>query len=178
MNNNPLMTTVILFTMVIISSISYASNNIVLDTTKKENQQSMQPLESINKVKGDSFLKENSQKLGVITLPSGLQYKILRVGNGPKPGLNDSVTVHYSGNLINGTVFDSSYERREPATFPLMGVIAGWTEALQLMTVGSQWELYIPANLAYGTRGAPPTIGPNEVLIFKIELISINKLSP
>lgn len=128
-----------------------------------------------NKAKGEAFLAANKTKPGVVTLPNGLQYKVIVAGQGPKPGLNDSVTVNYAGTLINGTEFDSSYKRGKPASFPLTGVIAGWTEALQLMNVGSTWELYIPANLAYGSRGAPPSIGPNETLIFKVELISTTK---
>jgi FKBP-type peptidyl-prolyl cis-trans isomerase FklB len=126
---------------------------------------------------GDAFLTANKNKPGVVTLPDGLQYKIITEGNGPKPSATDSVTVHYAGTLINGTEFDSSYKRGEPATFPLNAVIPGWTEALQLMKVGSTWELYIPAKLAYGEQGAPPSIGPNETLIFKVNLISINKNS-
>lgn len=127
-----------------------------------------------NEATGEAFLKANQQKEGVVTLPSGLQYKILVKGNGKKPTATDSVTVDYAGRLIDGTEFDSSYKRGEPATFPLNGVIAGWTEALQLMPVGSTWELYIPPSLAYGEAGAPPVIGPNETLIFKVNLISIN----
>jgi len=124
---------------------------------------------------GENFLAENQKKAGVVTLPDGLQYKVLVAGNGPKPGLNDTVTVHYAGTLTNGKEFDSSYKRGEPASFPVSGVIAGWTEALQLMPVGSTWELYIPASLAYGAAGAPPVIGPNETLIFKVQLLSIGK---
>ena len=108
-------------------------------------------------------------------MPSGLQYKILTAGQGVQPTINDSVTVNYAGTLTDGTEFDSSYKRGEPITFPVNGVIKGWTEALQLMKAGSTWELYIPATLAYGTRGAAPVIGPNETLIFKVELISVNK---
>jgi FKBP-type peptidyl-prolyl cis-trans isomerase FklB len=123
---------------------------------------------------GAAFLKANSAKADVITLPSGLQYKILVEGNGPKPKATDKVTTHYHGTLINGTVFDSSVERGQPATFPVNGVIAGWIEALQLMPTGSKWQLYVPSNLAYGTRGASELIGPNTTLIFDVELISIN----
>ena len=124
---------------------------------------------------GDAFLSTNKTKSGVVTLPDGLQYKVLKQGNGVKPTLQDVVTVHYAGKLTDGTEFDSSYSRGEPATFPVSGVIAGWTEALQLMKVGSVWELYIPASLAYGDNGAPPVIGPNQVLIFKVELLGIKK---
>lgn len=124
---------------------------------------------------GDAFLATNKKKPGVVTLPDGLQYKILIEGKGPKPKETDTVTVHYAGTLIDGKEFDSSYKRGEPTSFPVNGVIPGWTEALQLMKVGSTWELYIPAALAYGNQGAPPSIGPNETLIFKVNLISINK---
>ena len=109
-----------------------------------------------------------------MTLADGLQYKIVKVGNGAKPSLNDQVTVNYEGSLVDGTVFDSSYKRGQPTSFPVNAVIPGWTEALQLMPVGSTWELYIPANLAYGANGVPGTIGPNETLIFKVELLGIN----
>jgi FKBP-type peptidyl-prolyl cis-trans isomerase FklB len=129
---------------------------------------------SKNIEEGQNFLKENASKEGVKTLPSGLQYKILKEGNGPKPKATDKVTTHYHGTLINGTVFDSSVERGQPATFPVNGVIAGWIEALQLMPTGSKWQLYVPSNLAYGTRGASELIGPNTTLIFDVELISIN----
>ena len=125
--------------------------------------------------KGAAFLETNKAKEGVVTLPDGLQYKVIKAGTGPKPTISDTVTVHYEGKTVDGTEFDSSYKRGEPATFPVSGVIQGWTEALQLMPAGSTWELYIPASLAYGTRGAPPVIGPNEVLIFKVELISVDK---
>jgi len=123
---------------------------------------------------GTAFLKANGAKSDVIMLPSGLQYKILVEGNGPKPKATDKVTTHYHGTLINGTVFDSSVERGQPATFPVNGVIAGWIEALQLMPTGSKWQLYVPSNLAYGARGASELIGPHTTLIFDVELISIN----
>lgn len=128
-----------------------------------------------NKAAGEAFLNENRKKAGVVTLPDGLQYKVIKEGKGKQPSETDSVTVNYAGTLINGTEFDSSYKRGEPATFPLNAVIRGWTEALKLMKEGSTWELYIPASLAYGERGAPPVIGPNETLIFKVDLISVNK---
>lgn len=121
----------------------------------------------------NDFLTMNKAKPDVKTLQDGLQYKVLKKGNGKTPSLSDTVVVNYEGKLTNGTVFDSSYQRGEPATFPVSGVIAGWTEALQLMPVGSSWELYIPASLAYGEQGAPPLIGPNETLIFKVDLIAI-----
>jgi FKBP-type peptidyl-prolyl cis-trans isomerase FklB len=128
-----------------------------------------------NKIEGEAFLAENKKDKDVITLPSGLQYKIITVGTGPKPKSTETVAVHYSGTLIDGTEFDSSFKRGEPATFPVTGVIEGWVEALQLMPVGSKWKLFIPSDLAYGERGAGGVIGPNATLIFEIELLSINK---
>ncbi|MGH9712514.1 MAG: FKBP-type peptidyl-prolyl cis-trans isomerase [Candidatus Acidiferrales bacterium] len=122
---------------------------------------------------GEAFLAANKTKEGVVTLPSGLQYKILKAGTGEKPTTSDSVVCNYRGTLINGKEFDSSYKRGQPATFPVSGVIKGWTEALQLMPVGSKWELFVPADLAYGARGAGGDIGPNSTLIFEVELISI-----
>jgi len=126
-----------------------------------------------NKKEGDAFLAGNKTKEGVVTLPSGLEYKILTDGTGPKPSASDSVVCNYRGTLINGTEFDSSYKRGQPATFPVTGVIKGWTEALQLMPVGSKWQLFLPAELAYGERGPSPEIGPNSTLIFEVELLSI-----
>jgi FKBP-type peptidyl-prolyl cis-trans isomerase FklB len=123
---------------------------------------------------GKKFLAENSKKENVVTLESGLQYEVIKTGKGAKPTLNDQVTTHYHGTLIDGTVFDSSVERGEPASFPVSGVIKGWTEALQLMNVGSKWRLFVPYDLAYGERGAGPKIGPFTTLIFEVELISIN----
>lgn len=128
-----------------------------------------------NLKKGQEFLAENAKKEGVITTESGLQYKVLVQGDGPKPKATDKVKVHYRGTLINGKEFDSSYKRGQPAEFPVRGVIKGWTEALQLMNVGSKYELYIPADLAYGQRGSGPDIGPNETLIFEVELLDIVK---
>jgi FKBP-type peptidyl-prolyl cis-trans isomerase FklB len=113
-----------------------------------------------------------------VTLPSGLQYKILKAGDGPKPASTDSVVCNYRGTLINGTEFDSSYKRGQPTTFPVSGVIKGWTEALQLMPVGSKWQLFVPADLAYGDRGAGNDIGPNATLIFEVELLSIKDRTP
>jgi FKBP-type peptidyl-prolyl cis-trans isomerase FklB len=127
-----------------------------------------------NLQEGKKFLLENRKKEGVKTTASGLQYKVLGKGTGKKPGLEDTVTVHYRGRLTDGTEFDSSYKRNEPATFPVKGVIAGWTEALQMMKEGAKWQLFIPANLAYGEKGVPG-IGPNSVLIFDVELLSIKK---
>lgn len=128
-----------------------------------------------NKAVGEKFLAENKTKEGVVTLPSGLQYKILKEGTGPKPAATDKVTTHYHGTLIDGTVFDSSVERGEPASFKLNEVIPGWTEALQLMPVGSKWKIFVPSNLAYGERGAGNDIGPHAALIFDVELLSIDK---
>ena len=123
---------------------------------------------------GEKFLAENGQKENVVTTESGLQYKIIKNGNGIRPTLDAQVEVHYHGTLIDGTVFDSSVDRGTPATFGVSQVIAGWTEALQLMSEGSKWELYIPYSLAYGERGSPPVIGPYSTLIFEVELIKIN----
>jgi len=127
-----------------------------------------------NQKLGETFLAENKSKPGVQVTASGLQYVIMKAGTGAKPTLNDKVTTHYHGTLIDGTVFDSSVERGQPASFPVSGVIPGWTEALQLMPVGSKWKLFVPANLAYGERGAGGKIGPNTALIFEVELISID----
>ncbi len=126
-----------------------------------------------NKKDGEAFLAANKKKEGVITMPSGLQYKVLVAGKGKSPKATDTVTVHYRGTLIDGTEFDSSIKRGQPATFPLNQVIKGWTEAVQLMKEGAKWELYIPSNLAYGERGAGATIGGNATLIFEVELLSI-----
>ena len=130
-----------------------------------------------NKKEGEAFLSENKKKEGVVTLPSGLQYKVIKAGTGDAPKDTDTVTVHYRGTLIDGTEFDSSYKRGQPATFPVKGVIPGWTEALQIMKVGSKWQLFIPSNLAYGERGAGRDIGPNATLIFEVELLSIKETS-
>ncbi|HTS05278.1 MAG TPA: FKBP-type peptidyl-prolyl cis-trans isomerase [Candidatus Eisenbacteria bacterium] len=124
---------------------------------------------------GEEFLAENKSKPGVQTLPDGLEYKVITEGTGPKPTANDTVTVNYRGTLINGKEFDSSYKGGQPVSFPVGGVIKGWTEALQLMPVGSKWQLYIPPDLAYGDRGAGTDIGPGETLIFDVELISIGE---
>jgi FKBP-type peptidyl-prolyl cis-trans isomerase len=134
-----------------------------------------------NKTQGEAFLAANKTKEGVVTLPSGLQYKVLQQGTGPKPTLEDSVTCNYRGTLIDGKEFDSSYRRGQPANFPVARVIPGWKEALQLMPVGSKWQIVVPPSLAYGDRGAGADIGPNATLIFDIELLSIDKkpeLSP
>ena len=138
-------------------------------------QAKMQAQGETNKKEGDAFLAANKGKEGVVTLPSGLQYKILKEGTGPKPTSTDTVVCNYRGTLVNGTEFDSSYKRGQPATFPVTGVIKGWTEALQLMPVGSKWQLFIPPSLAYGDRGAGAEIGPNATLIFEVELMSIQE---
>jgi FKBP-type peptidyl-prolyl cis-trans isomerase FklB len=122
---------------------------------------------------GQEFLESNKKRPGVVPLPSGLQYEILVEGTGPKPKATDKVTCHYHGTLIDGTVFDSSVKRGQPATFPLNMVIKGWTEGLQLMTVGSKWRFYIPSDLAYGDRQVSAQIGPNSTLIFDVELLGI-----
>jgi len=137
--------------------------------SKKQQKQSESVIEE-----GINFLRENGKREGVTTLASGLQYEVIDDGTGPKPTIEDNVTTHYHGTLIDGTVFDSSVDRGEPASFPVGGVIKGWTEALQLMAVGSKWKLYVPYDLAYGERGAGPQIGPYSTLIFEVELISIN----
>ena len=139
------------------------------DTDETPNPNSMN-----NKAEGEAFLAENKTKPGITTLPSGLQYEVLTEGTGAKPTLRSSVTTHYHGTLINGTVFDSSYQRGQPATFPVNGVIAGWTEALQLMPEGSKYRLYIPSDLAYGKRGAGRDIGPDSALVFDVELLKVN----
>ncbi len=150
----------------------YEANRIISAYMQRlENQNSVD-----NRAAGEKFLEENKAKSGVVTLESGLQYRIIREGTGPKPKLTDNVTVHYHGTLIDGTVFDSSVDRGEPASFPLNGVIQGWQEALQLMPVGSKWEIFLPADLAYGSRPMPGSkIQANSVLIFEVELISIGE---
>ncbi|MHA8099967.1 FKBP-type peptidyl-prolyl cis-trans isomerase [Aquirufa aurantiipilula] len=128
-----------------------------------------------NKEAGEKFLAENKKKAGVLVTPSGLQYEIIKAGDGPKPTSADKVKTHYHGTLIDGTVFDSSVDRGEPISFPVTGVIPGWVEALQMMTVGSKWKLYIPQELAYGIRGGGAAIKPYSALIFEVELIAIEK---
>jgi FKBP-type peptidyl-prolyl cis-trans isomerase len=140
---------------------------------RKKQQEKMQQAGEANKKDGDAFLAANKAKDGVVALPSGLQYKILTAGTGPKPAAGDSVVCNYRGTLIDGKEFDSSYKRGQPATFPVSGVIKGWTEALQLMPVGSKWQLFVPSELAYGERGTGADIGPNATLIFEVELLSI-----
>ena len=141
---------------------------------QKHQQEQYQAAVAKNKQEGDSFLAANKAKPGVVSLPSGLQYRVIQPGSGPKPTAADTVVCNYKGTLLDGTEFDSSYKRGQPATFPVGQVIKGWTEALQLMPVGSKWELVIPPSLAYGDRGTQGgPIGPNETLVFEVELVSI-----
>jgi FKBP-type peptidyl-prolyl cis-trans isomerase FklB len=147
-------------------------NEYIQSLQQKKQEESGKKLKE-NKDKGAAFLSDNGKKSGVKTLPSGLQYSVIKEGKGPKPKETDMVKTHYHGTLINGTVFDSSVDRKDPATFPVNGVIKGWVEALQLMPVGSKWKLFIPSDLAYGDAGSPPTIGPGETLVFEVELLSI-----
>ncbi|HYX00020.1 MAG TPA: FKBP-type peptidyl-prolyl cis-trans isomerase [Candidatus Elarobacter sp.] len=144
---------------------------------RNKQMEKMKEAADLNKKAGTEFLEANKAKEGVVTLPSGLQYKILTEGTGPKPLATDTVSCNYRGTLLNGTEFDSSYKRGQPASFPVTGVIKGWTEALQLMPVGSKWQLFIASDLAYGDRGADPRsgIGPGATLIFEVELLSIQE---
>jgi len=142
-------------------------------TLMAKQAETMNILSEKNKADGGKFLAENAKKAGVKSLPSGLQYREITPGKGKSPKAADTVTVHYKGTLIDGTEFDSSFKRGEPATFPVSGVISGWTEALQLMKEGAKWHLFLPPNLAYGERGAGRDIGPNATLVFEVELISV-----
>jgi FKBP-type peptidyl-prolyl cis-trans isomerase FklB len=143
----------------------------VMTTFEKDMEQKQKELGDKNKAEGTKFLEENKKKEGVKTTASGLQYKVLKEGTGPQAKKTDTVTVNYRGTLISGTEFDSSYKRGQPATFPVSGVIPGWTEALQLMKVGSKYQLFVPSNLAYGERAVGPDIGANSTLIFEVELL-------
>ena len=149
----------------------------VQNEVRKQQQEKTQEASAKNKTEGEAFLAANKSKEGVVTLPSGLQYKILTAGTGPKPAATDTVVCNYRGTLIDGKEFDSSYKRGQPATFGVGQVIKGWTEALQLMPVGSKWQLFIPSSLAYGERGAGAEIGPDSTLIFEVELLSIQDKS-
>lgn len=154
------------------------AQKIVTDFLQKQQQAKQQEQEekgSQAKTEGEDFLKENAKKEGVVVLPSGLQYTVLTAAEGPKPTAQDSVQCHYEGRLMDGTVFDSSYKRGEPATFPLNGVIRGWTEGVQLMSEGSKFRFFIPYNLAYGANGAGGLIPPFAALVFDVELIKIVK---
>ncbi len=154
-----------------------AAITAVQNDMREKQQAKMQVAGDANKKEGEAFLADNKSKEGVVALPSGLQYKVLKEGNGPKPTATDSVVCNYRGTLINGTEFDSSTKHGGPATFPVNGVIKGWTEALQLMPVGSKWQLFVPSDLAYAERGAGADIGPNATLIFEVELVSIQNKS-
>ena len=145
----------------------------VQNEIRKEQSEKMKEAADKNKTEGQAFLAANKDKEGVKTLPDGMQYKVITEGTGPKPTPSDTVVCNYKGTLIDGKEFDSSFKRGEPATFPVGGVIKGWTEALQMMPVGSKWQLFIPPDLAYGERGAGAEIGPDSTLIFEVELISI-----
>jgi FKBP-type peptidyl-prolyl cis-trans isomerase len=149
----------------------------VQNDMRKKQMEKKQEAGAANKKEGEGFLAANKSKEGVVTLPSGLQYKILKAGTGPKPTASDTVSCNYRGTLIDGKEFDSSYKRGQPASFPVSGVIKGWTEALQLMPVGSKWQLVIPSDLAYGDNGAGADIGPGATLIFEVELLSIEDKS-
>lgn len=144
-----------------------------VEQVQQESQERQRAAHAKNKAAGEAYLAENAKKEGVTTTASGLQYKELVAGNGAKPSKSDRVKVHYHGTLIDGTVFDSSYQRGEPIVFPVTGVIAGWIEGLQLMNVGSKFELTIPSNLAYGANGSGQVIGPDATLIFEVELLAI-----
>jgi FKBP-type peptidyl-prolyl cis-trans isomerase FklB len=142
---------------------------------KKKQEAELAAVAAANEKEGQAFLAENKAKPGVVTLPSGLEYKILAAGTGPKPTPEDTILCNYRGTLLDGKEFDSSYKRGQPTSIPVGGVIKGWTEALQLMPVGSKWQLFIPSELAYGPRQAGPDIGPNSTLIFEVELLSIQE---
>src|SRR5205823_257795 len=145
----------------------------VMNTWSKELADKQKAMADKNADEGKKFLEENKKKEGVKTTASGLQYKVLKEGNGPQPKATDTVTVDYRGTLLNGSEFDSSYKRGQPATFPLNGVIKGWTEGLQLMKTGSKYQLFVPASLAYGERAVSPELGANATLIFEVELLEI-----
>lgn len=177
-------------TKTLVAAMQDALNNKDSALTPEESQQVMTTLQNNlrtkaeaehkasaekNKKEGEKFLADNKKKKDVKTLPSGLQYKVIKEGKGKAPSATDIVKVHYKGTLLDGSEFDSSYKRGEPATFPVNGVIKGWTEALQLMKPGSKWALYIPSELGYGERGTGGKIGPNATLIFDVELLEIEK---
>ena len=153
-----------------------AAMNALQARKMEEQQQAQSKALEENKVAGDKFLEENKAREGVVVTESGLLYEVITQGEGESPDENDKVNVHYHGTLPDGTVFDSSVDRGEPITFPVNGVIKGWTEALQLMKVGDKWKLFIPSDLAYGARGAGPKIGPNQALVFEVELLGVEKV--
>ena len=154
--------------------VAETDGRAALDRLLQGRQARLQTVASQTSDDGEAFLEANGQRSEVVTLPSGMQYAVLVAGDGPKPEATDTVTTHYEGSLIDGSVFDSSVARGTPASFPLNRVIRGWTEALQLMSVGSKWRLFIPPDLAYGARGAPPSIPADATLIFEVELLSID----
>lgn len=151
------------------------ARNALIAQAQERRKKEMAAMGNEAKKKGEDFLVANGRQEGVVTTKSGLQYTIMKKAEGPMPKATDKVTVHYRGTLLNGTEFDSSYKRNQPATFPLNGVIKGWTEGVQLMSPGSKFKFFIPSGLAYGERGAPPTIPPNSTLIFEVELLSIGE---
>lgn len=155
--------------------LSQAEFQAALEKASSSVNESLKNRAKTNLDAGQAFMKENAKQAGVTALSNGLQYKELRKGTGEHPKVSDTVKVHYEGKLIDGTVFDSSKERGEPATFPVNGVIQGWQEILPLMPVGARWQVVIPPKLAYGVRGAGGSIGPNETLVFEIELLEIMK---
>jgi len=161
------------------TQLTEAEMKEVLNTFRTDMMAKMQEKQKAsvekNAKEGEKFLAENAKKEGVKVTASGLQYKVLKSGTGKTPKLSDTVKTHYHGTLVDGTVFDSSVERKEPATFPVQGVIPAWTEALQLMKEGDKWQLFVPSKLAYGEQGAGGKIGPNATLIFEVELLSIEK---
>lgn len=156
--------------------VSDEQRDVIYNKLRTLKQAEAEAESSSTLVAGESFLKTNGEREGVVTLPSGLQYEILEAGDGASPTATDRVTTHYEGTLVDGTVFDSSYSRGQPATFPLNGVIRGWTEGLQLMKTGAKWKFFIPPNLAYGPQGRPSIPG-NSTLIFVVELVSIDSPS-
>lgn len=153
-----------------------AAMNALQARKMQEQQEAQTKALAENQSAGEKYLEENKAREGVVVTESGLQYEVITKGDGESPDANDKVNVHYHGTLPDGTVFDSSVERGEPISFPVNGVIKGWTEALQLMKVGDKWKLTIPSDLAYGERGAGPKIGPNQVLVFEVELLGVEKV--
>lgn len=162
------------FSMMTEEEVRQALMGLQAEIVERQNAE-MKAMATKNLTEGDKFLAENKKQKGVVTLPSGLQYRIVKEGSGESPKATDTVTTNYRGKLINGTEFDSSYTRGEPARFAVNAVIPGWTEALQLMKPGAKWELFIPPKLAYGENGVGQLIGPNSTLIFDVELISVDK---